>query len=65
MISERNFRDYRVAALVSFWHYIGYLGFPIQMVTRYPTLARFVAARWARADFASIRAAHARALNRR
>ncbi len=48
MIRERNIKDYRVAAFVSFWHYIGYLGFPIQMLTRYPGLARFLAARWAR-----------------
>ncbi|HOX37015.1 MAG TPA: hypothetical protein PL033_03415 [Candidatus Brocadiia bacterium] len=47
MIKERNWRNYWVAALVSFWHYIGYLGFPIQMVTKYPALARFMAGSWA------------------
>ncbi|NIA21332.1 MAG: hypothetical protein GWP05_05050 [Anaerolineaceae bacterium] len=47
MIVKRNFRDFRIAAAVSFWKYIGYLGFPIQMVTRYPTLARMLAGRWA------------------
>ena len=48
MIAKQNFRDFRVAAAVSFWKYIGYLGFPIQMVAKYPTLARFLAGRWAR-----------------
>jgi len=47
MIRERNFRNYRVAVFVSFWHYVGYLGFPLQMVTEYPTLARFMAGNWA------------------
>ncbi|MBE7465852.1 MAG: hypothetical protein HS116_20450 [Planctomycetes bacterium] len=48
MIRERNVHDYRIAAIVSFWHYIGYLGFPLQMATRFPSLARFLAARWAK-----------------
>ncbi|UCG16216.1 MAG: hypothetical protein JSV19_13070 [Phycisphaerales bacterium] len=48
MIAERNVRNYYVAALVSFWKYIGYLGFPIQMVHRYPALARLMAGRWAK-----------------
>ncbi|MCZ7648039.1 MAG: hypothetical protein M5U26_22730 [Planctomycetota bacterium] len=48
MIRERNTRDYRIAAFVSFWHYIGYLGFPLQMATRFPALARFLTARWAK-----------------
>ncbi|MDZ7261895.1 MAG: hypothetical protein ONB05_07310, partial [candidate division KSB1 bacterium] len=47
MIKERNWRDYWVAALVSFWHYIGYLGFPLQMVTKFPSLSRLMAGRWA------------------
>jgi len=47
MIRERNWYDYRLASAISFWKYIGYLGFPIQMVSSYPTLARFMAARWA------------------
>lgn len=47
VIKERNLRNYWVAMLVSFWHYIGYLGFPLQMVTRFPALARFMAGRWA------------------
>ncbi|HEO71743.1 MAG TPA: hypothetical protein ENN80_10820 [Candidatus Hydrogenedentes bacterium] len=47
MIKERNVRNYWVAALVSFWHYVGYLGFPLQMVREFPSLARFMAGRWA------------------
>ncbi len=47
MIKERNWHNYRVAVFVSFWHYVGYLGFPLQMVTEYPTLARFMAGNWA------------------
>ena len=47
MVSKRDFRNYWVAALVSFWHYIGYLGFPIQMVAKYPDLARFMGGNWA------------------
>jgi hypothetical protein len=48
IIKERNIKNYWVAGLISFWHYIGYLGFPIQMVAKYPTLARFMAGNWAR-----------------
>jgi len=47
MIRERNLRNYWLAGLVSFWHYVGYLGFPLQMVQHYPTLSRFLAGRWA------------------
>jgi len=47
MVRERNWYDYRLASAISFWKYIGYLGFPIQMVSSYPVLARFMAARWA------------------
>jgi len=47
MLRERNWYDYRLASAISFWKYVGYLGFPIQMVSSYPTLARFMAARWA------------------
>lgn len=47
MIRERNVRNYWLAALISFWHYIGYLAFPIQMVSHYPALARFMGGRWA------------------
>jgi hypothetical protein len=47
VIRERDIKSYWVAALVSFWHYVGYLGFPLQMVTRFPVLAQFLAGRWA------------------
>jgi len=47
MIRERDWRDYKVAAVLSFWKYIGYLAFPIQMVARFPELARFMAGYWA------------------
>ncbi len=47
MIRERRWREYAVAAPLSFLKMIGYLAFPIQMVFRYPVLARFMAARWA------------------
>jgi hypothetical protein len=48
VISERNLRNYTVALLVSFWKYIGYLGFPLQMVRQYPALSRLMAGRWAK-----------------
>ncbi|MGE5343187.1 MAG: hypothetical protein ACM3SY_17080 [Candidatus Omnitrophota bacterium] len=47
MIKERNFRDYNIALFLSFFKYIGYLAFPIQMTYRYPELARFMAGHWA------------------
>lgn len=47
MIKERDIKDYWIAALISFWHYIGYLGFPIQMVAKFPALSRLMAGRWA------------------
>jgi hypothetical protein len=47
MVRERDWRDYKVAAILSFWKYIGYLAFPIQMVARFPELARFMAGYWA------------------
>ena len=47
MIKERNIRNYWLAVLVSYWHYVGYLGFPLQMVTEFPALSRFMAGRWA------------------
>jgi hypothetical protein len=48
VIRERNLRNYTVALLVSFWKYIGYLGFPLQMVRQYPALSRLMAGRWAK-----------------
>ena len=47
VIRERNFRDYNIAVFLSFFKYIGYLAFPIQMGYRYPKLAQFMAAHWA------------------
>ncbi|MFC2163711.1 hypothetical protein ACFLT2_01795 [Acidobacteriota bacterium] len=44
---ERNFKDYSIAFYLSFFKYIGYLAFPIQMAYRYPDLARFMAGHWA------------------
>lgn len=43
MIRERDWRDYKAAIMLSFWKYIGYLAFPIQMVARFPDLSRFMA----------------------
>jgi len=48
IIKERNLRNYSVAVTVSFWKYIGYLGFPLQMVRQYPALSRLMAGRWAK-----------------
>ncbi len=47
IIRERNFKDYSIALSLSFFKYIGYLAFPIQMAYRYPELARFMAGHWA------------------
>ncbi len=46
VIRERNFKDYNIAVFLGFFKYIGYLAFPIQMASRYPELARFMAAHW-------------------
>jgi len=47
VLRERNFKDYKAAFSLSYFKYIGYLAFPIQMAYRYPDLARFMAAHWA------------------
>jgi len=47
MIRERDWRNYYIAAPVSFIHVLGYLAFPLQMVAHNPSLARFMAGRWA------------------
>ncbi len=44
---KRDWKNYSWAVCISYWKYVGYLGFPIQMVRAYPTLARFMATRWA------------------
>ena len=47
ILRERDFKDYSVAFGLSFFKYIGYLAFPLQMAYRYPELARFMAGHWA------------------
>jgi hypothetical protein len=47
MIKERDIKNYYIAAPVAFIHAVGYLAFPLQMVTHNPGLARFMAGRWA------------------
>ncbi len=47
IFKERNFRDYKMAFAISYFKYIGYLAFPLQMAYRYPELARFMAGHWA------------------
>jgi len=46
-IRDRNFKDYNIALFLSYFKYVGYLAFPIQMAYRYPALARFMASHWA------------------
>ncbi|MBM4148029.1 MAG: hypothetical protein FJ224_03195 [Lentisphaerae bacterium] len=48
MLKDRDWRDYVLAAPLSFVKYIGYLAFPLQMATAFPVLSRFIASRWAR-----------------
>lgn len=47
VLKEKNFKDYNIAFALSFFKYIGYLAFPIQMAYRYADLARFMAGHWA------------------
>lgn len=47
ILRERNLKDYSIALSLSFFKYIGYLAFPIQMAYRYPELARLMAGHWA------------------
>ncbi|MBL7214686.1 MAG: hypothetical protein ISS71_03295 [Phycisphaerae bacterium] len=46
-IRDQTVKDYNIALFLSFFKYIGYLAFPIQMTYRYPAMARFMAAHWA------------------
>jgi phosphatidylglycerophosphatase A len=46
-LAKWDWKNYSWAVVISYWKYIGYLGFPIQMARTYPTLSRFVASRWA------------------
>jgi hypothetical protein len=48
MIKDRDIKSYCIAAPVAFLHVVGYLAFPLQMVSSNPALARFLAARWTR-----------------
>ena len=43
ILRERNFKDYSIAFWMSFFKYIGYFSFPVQMAYHYPDLARFMA----------------------
>jgi hypothetical protein len=47
VIKDRSFKDYNIAIFLSFFKYVGYLAFPIQMAHRYPAIARFMAGHWA------------------
>ncbi len=46
-IRDRSVKDYNIALFLSYFKYIGYLAFPIQMTYSYPAMARFMAAHWA------------------
>ncbi|MHC4844182.1 MAG: hypothetical protein ACYTEE_10310, partial [Planctomycetota bacterium] len=46
-VYDRSFKDYNIAVFLSFFKYIGYLAFPIQMSYHYPAMARFMASHWA------------------
>ncbi len=46
-LHDRNFKDYNIALFLSYFKYIGYLAFPIQMSHHYPAMARFMAGHWA------------------
>jgi len=46
-IHDRSFKDYNIALFLSYFKYVGYLAFPIQMTYHYPAMARFMAAHWA------------------
>jgi hypothetical protein len=47
VIKDKNFKDYNIALFLSYFKYVGYLAFPIQMTYRYPAMARFMASHWA------------------
>jgi len=47
VLREKNFKDYNIAFSLSYFKYIGYLAFPIQMAYRFPDIARFMAGHWA------------------
>ncbi|MBU1693919.1 MAG: hypothetical protein KKC51_08130 [Verrucomicrobia bacterium] len=47
VLRRRSIKGLRIALAFSFWRYIGYMAFPLQMVSAFPALARYLAARWA------------------
>lgn len=48
MIREGRYREYRTVAFLSFWHYIGFMSVPLQVVFRFPGLARLLLTQAAR-----------------
>jgi len=44
---RKEINRFRVALFFSFWRYVGFLAFPLQMVRTFPALARFMASHWA------------------
>jgi hypothetical protein len=46
-IRDQTVKEYNIALFLSYFKYIGYLAFPIQMAYHYPAMARFMAAHWA------------------
>ncbi len=44
VVWKRRLRGFRVALLCSFFRYVGYSAFPLQMVATFPALARYLAA---------------------
>lgn len=49
MVRARDPRGYGLAAALSWWHYVGHLGVPLQMAARAPVLARVLVTRWSTA----------------
>ncbi|MCO5168480.1 MAG: hypothetical protein M9894_19245 [Planctomycetes bacterium] len=49
MLRARDPRGYGLAAALSWWHYVGHLGVPLQMAARAPVLARVLVTRWSTA----------------
>jgi len=44
---RKEIDKFRIALFFSFWRYVGFLAFPLQMVRTFPALARFMASHWA------------------
>lgn len=47
VVRRKMARRLKVALFLSFWRYVGYLAFPLQMAATFPALSRFMAAQWA------------------